>query len=170
MGLDSSWAEWKKFNQQNQRDKPKWRVVCWKYLKLSFTTVWPQCAHVIFKCMHLSSEHDILPVDHAGTRSHGCLKQMAVNMKKLLQTLLFLRSAGLEASRKTAGGTWGVPLGSCPLPLLVGTGAALQPQPPSLPGHGDITAGCLQIHVWIDLVSRRLTGHFLLIANPSQYI
>lgn len=64
-----------------------------------------QCAHVIFKCMHLSSEHDILPVDHAGTRSHGCLKQMAVNMKKLLQTLLFLRSAGLEASRKTAGGT-----------------------------------------------------------------
>lgn len=141
--------------------------MCCKYLKLSFTTV---CTHVVFKGMHLSSEHDILPVDHAGTRSHGCLKQMTVNMKKLLQTLLFLRSAGLKASRKAAGGARWVPLGSCPLPLQVGTGAALQPRPPSLPGHGDITAGCLQIHVWTDLVPRRLTGRFLLIANPSQYI
>lgn len=54
--------------------------------------------------MHPSSEHNVLPVDHGGTRFGRCLKKVAVYMKKLLQTLLLLRSAGFEASWKAAGG------------------------------------------------------------------
>lgn len=121
---------------------------------------------------HLSkcTEHNILPVDHAGARLGRCLKKVAVYMKKVLKTLLLPRSAGFETSWKTAGGARGVHPGSCPLPLVDGTGAAIQPRPPSLPGHRDLTTGCLEIHVWINLVSHRLTGHFLLLANLFQYI
>ncbi len=61
-------------------------------------------SNLIFKCKHPSSDLNILPVDHAGTRLDGRLKQMAVHMKKLLQTLLLSRSAGFEASWEAAGG------------------------------------------------------------------
>lgn len=98
---------------------------------------------LILKCMQPFSEHNILPVHHAG-------------MKRLLQTLLLLRSAVFEASWKAAGGAGVMHPGSCSLPLLGVTGAAIQPGPSSLPGHWDLSAGCLEIHVWINLVSHRL--------------
>lgn len=93
---------------------------------------------------------------------------MAVYMKKLLQTLVVSRSAGFKASWKGAGEAWEVQPGSCPLSLLDGTGAAIQPRPPSLPGHRDLAAGCFEIHVWINLVFQRLVRLFIYVANLFQ--
>lgn len=96
---------------------------------------------------HPTSEHKILPVDHAFTRLYGGLKQMTVQMKNLLRTVLLPRPAGFIARWEAAGGAWRVRPASCRLPLLDGTGEAIQPQPPSLPGHRDVAAGCFEIHV-----------------------
>lgn len=98
----------------------------------------------------------VLPVNHAGTTLAPRLKKVAVHMKELL--LRLLRSAGLKTSWKRAAGGWEEPSGSCPLSLLHGTGAAVQPRPPSGSGHGDLAAGCLEIHVCLNLVSHKLLG------------
>lgn len=127
-----------------------------------------ECARFVFlsACTSLWN----IPVDHADTGLGRRLEKMALYMKKFLQTVLLFNFAGIKASWKAAGGAWGVHPGSCPLPLLDGTGAAFQPWSPSLPRHRDLTAGCLEIHVWMNLVCHGLTGQFLLLANPFQYI
>lgn len=106
-----------------------------------------QCNFNIYLSMHSSSESNILPVNHVGTRLRTCLEQMTVHMKKLLQTLPLSRYAGFKTPWKTGDGARGVHPDSNPLPLLNGTRKALQPGPPSLPGNRYLTAGCLQIHV-----------------------